>query len=194
MPEEPKPKDLGAVWREQPEEKMAVHLDHFANRRTRELYIRTRSEILMSIGAALIFVAVIVWRSASVGDRPQQLGLLAVIAWVLISLYWFRDWIWRKAPARDALAATSLEHYRKELERRRAHLRNAWLWHGPLFLACLIFVATVAGGAPGRLRNVLPLVVVLAVWTAFGIRRRLLQARELQRELDDIERTVEKER
>jgi hypothetical protein len=34
---------------------------------------------------------------------------------------------------------------------------------------------------------VLPLVVLLAVWTAFGLMRRRRQARELQREIDEIE-------
>jgi hypothetical protein len=187
MPEEPKEKDLGAVWRDQPEEKHAVNLEQFTNRRTRELYSRTRSEIMMSIGAALLFVAVMAWRFASDEDRLQQLGFLAVIVWVLISLYWFRDLIWHKASARDALAATSLEYYRKELERRRDHLRNAWLWHGPLFLAGIIFVATVIGKAvPGRFREVVPVFLLLAVWTGFGVRRRLRHAKEIQREINDI--------
>ena len=193
MPEEPKPRDLGAVWRAQSEEKLAVNVEQFANRRTRELYSSTRSEIMMSIGAALFFVAVMAGRFASAQDRLQQLGLLAVVVWVLITLYWFRDRIWRKAPGRDALAATSMEHYRKELERRRDHLKNEWLWHGPLFMACMIFAATVVGQAvPGRLRNVLPLVILLAVWTGFGVRRRRRQAEELQREIDDMGADVEK--
>jgi hypothetical protein len=187
MSEEPKPRDLGAVWRDQPEEKLTVKLEQFTNRRTRELYSSTRSEIMMSIGAALFFVAVMAWRFGSGQDRLQQLGLLAVFVWVLISLCWFRHLIWRKAPARDALATTSLEYYRKELERRRDHLRNAWLWHGPLFLACAIFVATVIGKAvPGRARDVVILLILLAVWTGFGVRRRQLHAKELQREIDDI--------
>jgi hypothetical protein len=38
-----------------------------------------------------------------------------------------------------------------------------------------------------RLRDVLPLVVLLAVWTVFGITRRRRLARELQREIDEIE-------
>ena len=187
MSEEPKPEDLVAVWRGQPEEKLAVKLEQLANRRTRELYSSTRAEILMSIGAAVFFVAVMELRFAAEQGRILQIGLLAVAAWILISLYWFRDRIRRKAPARDALAATSLEYYRKELERRRDHLRNAWVWHGPLFLACMMFVVTVMRRTFfGHPRNVVPLVILLAVWTAFGVWRRRRQARELQREIDDI--------
>ena len=190
MSEESRPKDLGAVWRGQPEEKRPVGLEQFVSRRTSELYSSTRSEILMSIGAALFFVGVIAWRFWSAHDRLQQLGCVAVIVWVLITLYWFRDLIWREGPVpRDALAATGLEYYRKELERRRDHLRNAWLWHGPLFLACLILVATVIDKAfPGlqRLLNVLPLVVIIAIWTGFDVVRRRRQTKELEREIDQI--------
>jgi hypothetical protein len=185
MPEEPK--DLGAVWRNQSAEKLAVDPGQFANRRTRELYSATRSEILMSIGAALFFVAVMATRFASAQDRLQQLELPAVLIWVVISLYWFRERIFRRASPPAAPAAPGLEYYRKELERRRDHLRSEWLWHGPLVLACVIFAATVIGRAyPGRLRNVLPLVVLLAAWAAFSVRRRRRQATELQREIDDL--------
>jgi hypothetical protein len=185
-------KDPGAIWRDQPEEELTVNLEEIVNRRAEELSSSTRSEILMSIGAALLFVGVVAWRLGPAHGRLQEVGLAAVIAWAVISLYWFRRRIWRRNPARpDAIAATGLEYYRKELEQRRDHLRNAWLWHGPLFLACMILIVVLTGKAftgPERLRSVLPLVVLLAVWTAFGVTRRLRQARELQREIDEIER------
>lgn len=191
MSDESRAKDPGAVWRNQPEEKIKMNLQHFVNRRTWEIHSSTRSEIIMSISAALFFVAVMAWRFASAQDRLLQFGFIVVIAWVLVSLYWFRDRIWRQDPPRtDAVAATSLEYYRNELERRRDHLRNAWLWNGPVFLAFMIFVVTLAGKAfpgPQRLRDVLPFLVLLAVWTGVGFRRRRSQAKELQREIDEIE-------
>ncbi|MBZ5622627.1 MAG: hypothetical protein LAQ69_28420 [Acidobacteriia bacterium] len=184
-------KDPGAIWRDQPEEKLTVNVEQIVNRRTEALYSRTRSEILMSIGAALLFVGVMAWRLAPARDLLQEIGFAAVIAWIAISLYQFRHRIWRQDPARpDAVAATGLEYYRKELERRRDHLRNAWLWHGPLFLACMILIAIWTGRTFSgfqSLRNVLPLLLLLALWTGFGLRRRLRQARELQREIDEIE-------
>ena len=184
-------KDPGAIWRDQPEEELQVNLEQIMNRRTEELSSSTRSEILMSVGAALLFVGVMAWRFAPTHDRLQEVGYAAVIAWVVISLYWFRRRIWRRNPLRpDAIAATGLEYYRKELEQRRDHLRNAWLWHGPLFLASMILIAILIGKASPAmvpLRNVLPLVVLLAVWTGFGLTRRRRQARELQREIDEID-------
>jgi hypothetical protein len=191
MSDRARAKDPGDIWRNQPQEELAVNLEQIVNRRTEELYSNTRSEILMSIGAALLPIGVVAWRIGPAHDRLQELGFAAVIAWVVITLYGFRHRIWRREPLRpDAVAATGSEYYRKELERRRDHLRNAWLWHGPLLLACLILISILAtkefqGFQP--LRNVLPLVVLLAVWTGFGFWRRRLQAREMQREIDEIE-------
>jgi hypothetical protein len=190
MSEDSKAKDLAGIWKNQPEEGRPVNLDGLVDRRARELHSATRAEIVMSIGAALFFVAVLAWRFAADQGRVPQIGLAAVVLWVAITLYWFRDRIRRDAPPKDALAATGQEYYRKELERRRDHLRNAWLWHGPLLLACLILVAVLMGkpyAAFRGLERVLPLMVVLAVWTGFGLMRRRRQANDLQREIDEID-------
>jgi len=184
-------RDPGAIWRDQPEEEFQVNLEQIVNRRTEELNSSTRSEILMSIGAALLFVAVMAWRFAPVHDRLQEVGFGAVIAWVIISLYRFRRRLWRRNSLRpDAMAATGLEYYCRQLEQRRDHLRDAWIWHGPLFLACTILVAILIGKASPAmvpLRNVLPLVFLLVGWTGFGLMRRRRQAQELQREIDEID-------
>ena len=190
MSDQNRVKDPGAIWRDQPEERQAVNLEQIVKRRTEELGSSTRSEILMSIGAALLFVAVMAWRLAPYRDRLLQVGYAAAIAWAAITVYRFRRRIWRRpaAPA-DAMAASGVEYYRRELEQRRDHLRRAWLWHGPLLLACMVLTVivtreTFAGYQP--LRNVLPLVALLAVWTGFGLIRRRRQAKELQREIDEI--------
>ena len=187
-------KDPGAIWRNQPEERTAMNLEQIVQRRTEELFSSTRSEILMSIGAALLFVAVVAWRIAPFHDRLPEIGFGAVLAWVMISLYWFRHRIWRRDVSQpDAFAVSGAEYYRKELERRRDHLRNPWLWHGPLFLACAVLVAILAAETfrgYQDLRNTLPLVVLLVIWTGYGVWRRRRQARELQREIDEISPTA----
>jgi hypothetical protein len=190
MSEDSKAKELAAVWRNQPAE-IPVKLEGLMNRRARELYTATHAEIIMSIAAALFFVAVLAWRFTSDRSHIPQLGFAAVIAWVVISLYWFRDRIWREEPPpKDALVVTCLEHYRKELQRRRDHLRNEWVWHGPLLLACMILITVLTGQrypAFRGLERVLPLVLLLAVWTGFGLIRRRRQVKELQREIDEIQ-------
>jgi len=51
----------------------------------------------------------------------------------------------------------------------------------------ILIAILIRGNAFQPLRNVLPLVVLLAVWTAFGVWRRHQQAKELQRAIDEIE-------
>ena len=189
MSEQAEYTDPGLIWRGQPEE-VPVNLTQIVCQRTQELSVRTRSEIVTSVGAALLLIGVVAWRLEIAHERLLELGLAAAIAWVIVSLYSFRRRIWRHdAPRRDAVAQTCLEYYRKELERRRAHLRNVWLWHGPLLLASIMLIAVFTGRANVAfqpLRNVLPLMVLLAAWVGFGIWRRRTQARGLQREIDDL--------
>jgi hypothetical protein len=191
MSDQTKGQDPGCIWRDQPEERLPVNLEQIVNRRTEELSSSTRSEILMSIGAAVLLFGVVAWRLQIAHEGLVEFGLGAAVAWVAISLYGFRRRIWRRDPSPEAVATTGLEYYRTELERRRNHLRNGWLWHGPLFLASLILVAIFTGRANVAfqpLRNVLPLLVLLAAWTGFGFWRRWLQAKDLQREIEELRR------
>lgn len=184
----PDAEDPGALWRGQPEEPRAVDSEEMMKRRADALFASTRSEILISIGAALLFVTVMVWRFWPLHDRLRQAGLAAVVVWALVCLYGFRNRIWRGDSA-DAVAANGLEYYRKELERRRDHLRNEWVFHGPLLLACVVLILILFGGRFPRfaqLRSALPLLALLAVWTAFSIWRRRRQAAGLQQALDEL--------
>jgi len=73
-------KDPGAIWRNQPEERIAMNLEQIVKRRREELSSSTRSEILMSIGAALLFVTVVAWRIAPFHDSLPEIGFGAVLA------------------------------------------------------------------------------------------------------------------
>ena len=190
MSDQTKSPDPGLIWRDQPEETVPVNLAGMVNRRTQELSARTRSEILFSIGSALLLIAVVAWRLQIAHESLLAFGLAAAVAWVILSLYWFRRKIrWRDTARPDAVAATCLEYYRKELERRRDHLRSAWLWHGPLLLAALILIAVLKGRTNivfQPLRNALPLIGLLAAWVGFGMWRRRIQSRGIQREIEEL--------
>jgi hypothetical protein len=191
MPDDNTSGRFQAAWQAQPEEKLAVDVQKLIKRRTGELYSRTRVDILLSICAALCLPLMMLARYPALVGLPQQIGFAAVGAWIAVSVYRFRDRIWRSSPEPvDAVAASSVQFYRKELERRRDHLRNAWIWHGPLFLACTVFVATIVGTVfPNvqRMRNALPFVVLLVIWTSinFVMRRRVANA--IQAEIDELQ-------
>lgn len=187
MREVPDLAEVRAVWLNQPEEEIPVNVGHIYKRRTWELFSTTRSEVISSIGAALFFAGVVAWRFAPERDRLVQFGCAAVMVWAAVTVFRFRSSIRPNPPQPDAFARTGLEHYRTELLRRRDHLRSAWIWHGPLWLASILSTATLAGRiVPGRLWDALPVFVLLVVWAAIGIRRRLMQAAELQQEIHEL--------
>jgi protein-S-isoprenylcysteine O-methyltransferase Ste14 len=192
MREETRASDPRSAWKAQPEEKSAVNIEQIVSRRTAELHSRTRSETLASIGAAVLFAGIAALRLAPLPSRMVEIGLAAILAWVAITLYWFRQRIARSGASRaDAVADPGLDYYRKELEKRRDHLRNIWLWNGPLLLACVVLFAVLSGkwfAGPERLPSVLPLLLLLAAWVGYGAWRRRRQAGELQREIDELGR------
>jgi hypothetical protein len=188
MPESSELAELRAAWRSESERHPTIDVQQLHHRRTRELHARTRAEILTSISAALLFAAFLAWRLLPGQERLVLFGCGAVLLWAVVTVLRFRQQLRRNRTAADALARTGLEHYRGELRRRRDHLRGAWIWHGPLGLACLLSAAALSRQmVPGRFWQALPVLVLLAGWAAFGIRQRLRQAGELQRELDDID-------
>lgn len=185
MRELPEFAEVRAAWLNQPEE-VPVDIEPIHRRRTWELFSTTRSEIISSIGAALFFASIVAWRFAPEWDRLVLFGCAGVVVWAAVTVFRFRCSI-RRRPQPDALARTGLEHYRAELLRRRDHLRSAWIWHGPLVLACVLSAATLPRRiVPGRLWDALPVILLLAGWAVLGIRRRVRQAAELQREIDEI--------
>ncbi len=187
MRELPEFTELRAAWLNQPEEEIPVDIERIHRRRTWALFSTTRSEIISSIGAALFFAGMVAWRFAPERDRLVLFGCAGVIVWAAVTVFRFRNSIRRHKPQPDALARTGLDHYRMELLRRRDHLRSAWIWHGPLLLACILSAATLTKRiVPGRLRDTLPVFLLLAGYAVIGIKRRVRQAAELQQEIDEI--------
>lgn len=163
-----------AAWVEQPHEPAPVDLS--------ALQRKTRSEISGSIGAAVFFAVVLAWRVASERDFLVLSGCAALLLWAAVTAFRYR-----RDFAGSSFAKSGVEHYRDELVRRRDHLRSAWIWHGPLLLALVLGGAALARRVvPGRIWEALPVVLVLAVFTATGMRRRFQQARELQTEIDHL--------
>jgi len=187
MRELPEFAELRAAWLNQPEEEIPVDIERIHRRRTWALFSTTRSEIISSIGAALFFAGMVAWRFAPERDRLVLFGCAGVIVWRRIELRNRNTVTAAHTPQPDALARTGLDHYRVELLRRRDHLRSAWIWHGPLLLACILSAATLTKRiVPGRFRDTLPVFLLLAGHAVVGIKRRVRQAAELQQEIDEI--------
>lgn len=184
------PEDPGSLWRQQPQEETQVLPSRFLDRRTQALSATTRSEIVSSLSAGILFVAILAWRFELRSDPYVIGGALLVLCWVLITLYRFRNRIWPGKKAEEApFSAPALEFYRAELKRRREHLSTGWVWSGPLLLACVTLVLIlVRNGMPStrRIYSILPLLLLLVAWAAYGLWRRRRLAAEIQNEINEI--------
>lgn len=190
MSDEMKPQDPGALWRNQPWEALRMSPALLVKQRSREITVRTREEVVMIVAAAALFVAFLAWRFNFPHGWPQWAALAGFISWCGVAVYFSgRRLRAMAAPAPDALAATCLEFYRRQLELRRDHLRSEWLWLGPVLLALIIFwMMFLAQGFSGmRLTvNLLPVVLALLAWIVFGIRHRRRMTRQIQQEIDEL--------
>jgi hypothetical protein len=190
MSEDFRPKDPGSLWRSQPLDKVEVNMQALITRRMRDLRARTRMEIIFSIVAGMFFAVIAGWRILSAQDLFQQAGVGLVVIWILISAYRFRAYIWQRDPRpADALAAPAAEHYRRELEIRRDHLRNIWIWNGPLVLALLFFLITLGRAVYPHLEQLvkaIPFLTALLVWLIFTTRQRRRQVREIEEEIQEL--------
>ncbi len=185
------PIDPGALWRSQPKEEQLMNINRIVNRRARELYSRTRAEVITGVAAPILFIAVVAWRFGFAKDRVVQVGLALILVWIAISLYAMRRRIWGpRVPEPDAVAAASMDYYRHELQERRDHLRSLWLWHGPMLLACIVFLGAVLGRVwpvYQHIVNALPFIALLVVWSGVNLWQRRRQANALQRELEELD-------
>lgn len=176
------PDEISAIWQSQPAEVRPDLLQH----RTLSLSRRARAEILSAAGSAGFFVLLLVWRFEAIRDPYVFLTFVPIAAWLSATVWWHRRQI---CQSEATFAAPGIEFYRGELQRRLRHLRNVWLWHGPLLLACLSLGAIWLRKSVvslERLMSILPLLLVLAIWVIMGVRRRHREANAMQKELDEL--------
>ena len=86
--------DPAEIWKNQPLEEDPMTAETILNRRTEALHASTRSEILMSIGAALLLVGVILWRFGLWRNPIEEIGCVLAIVWTGVTLYRLRAQIW----------------------------------------------------------------------------------------------------
>jgi hypothetical protein len=188
MPDEfPDPKK---IWQEQPTEATKMSLEEI-RRKAHQFHSRGRLKALTAIviGIALCGVFAVTFA------KPQYLvlrigwGILSL--WALYGAYQAYKWIWPSSLAADATLSTSLEFYRRELEKRRDYLRHIWrrsgLW-GCFTGLALVVIPSLMGAlrAPRLLVNAVPFFVLLTTWFVVFSSIRKRQRTNLQREIDEL--------
>jgi hypothetical protein len=193
MNEQPLSGQAGSIWRDQPlMENISIDT---LQRQTLSVSMRTRSEILVTLAAAVFLVIVLALRFYAISNRILLLGSALAATWIVVTLIRNRGRLSNSGRTADGTQAaepwsTGLQFYRAELEGRRKHLASEWLWHGPLILACAVLIGLVAASMVpltlARLLSVLPLLAALLIWIVFSVRQRRRQIAEIQREIEEI--------
>ena len=137
-------------------------------------------------------VVVVFCACAFAGKRVPALEplLLIALAWSLAGLYFVNRGMRSAAMPGDAALSTGLEFCRREIARRRCFIRRTLLWSfGPVMLAIGTFIAALATLAAGRIfPNAMPFLTLVVVWIAAYFVIRVREQRELQREIDELNR------
>lgn len=160
-------------------------------RKAQKLHAKARMAAIawISIG---IFLSVSFARSfASAQELLPRIGWGVLSLWGLYGAWQAYRWIWPGRLAADATFSTSLDSYRKEIERQRDYGRQIWRRSG-LAVAFLGLALVVAPGlikvveTPRLLPNAAPFFVLLAVWLVSFLLLRKRNQQNLQREIDEL--------
>jgi hypothetical protein len=188
MPDEfPDPKK---IWQEQHTEAIEMSLEEI-RRKAHQFHAKGKWKAVIGIVIGIALCGVFAGAFAKAQYLVLRIGWALLSLWCLFSAYQAYKWIWPSSLAADATVGTSLEFYRRELERRRDYVQHIWrrsgLWWCFLGLALVILPAMMASlKNPRLLLNAAPFFVLLSVWFVafFSIRKR--QRRGLQREIDEL--------
>jgi hypothetical protein len=188
MPHNSSTNDPKTIWQNQLTEPSKMTLT-LINQKTQQLHGKTRRELFNSIAVSLFVVGFSIFGITRIDGAVARGAFAVAIAWALAGLYFInRGNPSDSAPAGAALS-TSLDSYRREVERQR-HLSNCFLlWtFGPTVLAVgalSVHLLTIASGR-GQLRNTVPFFTLLGLWFVSVFVIRMWKQRELQREIDEL--------
>jgi hypothetical protein len=193
MPNDFSPDDPRNVWQNQPVEVYQMSADLIrgrAQRRYQQLLLQARASIALGFVLCGLFAF----------SAAKAHALLPRTGWAIVSLWcaWFAyhayRWFWPERLAVDAPFGTSLEFYRRELERRRDYLRHGWRRAGLIFcfLGLGLVVLPPIVRSPGLAANAVPFFIILTVWFVAYFRLRAGGRRKLEQEIEEL-RAFERE-
>ena len=155
--------------------------------KTQQLQQKTRRELFSEIAAAVFmasFYGFCIWWIH--GPAMRSVFALA-IAWTLAGQYFVDRRNLSDAEQLEVSLSTSLESYRREVERRRYLSSRFLLWSfAPCMLGLDAFCAYLLVWAHGLLRNTIPFFTLLALWLVLLFLQKMRQQRDLQREIDQL--------
>jgi hypothetical protein len=192
MPNDSSTNDPKTIWQSQPTEptKMTLVLIHHKTQQRQE---KTRRELLSEIALSLVMIVFYGFGIWWVHGAAQRAAFALAIVWTLAAQYFVDRKSLSGAAQLEVSLSTSLESYRREVERRRYLSNRFLLTLAPILIAIvalctyLLSIARSHGGwNHGFLRSTVPFFTLLALWFVGLFVTRMRQQRELQREINQL--------
>lgn len=200
MPDDLPGNDPRTIWQNQPTELSAMTLEKIRHKAL-ELQSKTRRELRKNVAVAVLAVAIASYGFKLAPDFALQAALALAIAWAVVGQYVLNRGMWTATPPGDAALRTGLDSYRWEIERRRYLFRSVLRWSfGPMVLVVAVLSLSIARlglrDSDALMSQVVlkmaPFLTLLALWFLGVFVVRMRGQRELQREIDELDK-VERE-
>jgi hypothetical protein len=184
--------DIRDLWQEQPMEGR-VSIEQI-RKKARKLEVESRRGVVAGciISVLLVFAfGSFLWRRP---PMPVRIGFGILTVWALWAPFFFYRNMWPRGGTAGADQETCLAFYRRELERRREYERHIRLFLGICFTGLAFIVVPELVRATHNLsllRNVAPVLVLLAIWAVLFVilkRRGRRRVRNELAALDEFER------
>lgn len=182
--------DPQKIWQDQPTEVIKMSLEEI-RRRAHKLQTKARLAALLQTLIGLVLCVLFARSSAKADALVTRIGWGMLSLWAAYVAYPAYKWIWPGTLAADATLSTSVDFYRRELERRHDYARHVWRRTGLTF--CFLGLAVVIVpplisvlGTPRLLLKAVPFFVLLAIWLAVFFPMRKREQRRLQQEIDEL--------
>jgi len=193
MPNDSSANDLKTIWQNQPTEPSKMTLVMIRHK-TQQLQAGTRRALLKEIAASVFlisFYGVGIWWVHGIVLRA---AFALAIAWTLAGQYFVERGRLSESLQLDVSLNTSLQSYRREVERRRYLSGRFLLWSfGPAVLAIgalstylLTLIWNHGTWSHEYLMSTMPFFTLLGLWFVGVFVLRMRHQRELQREINQL--------
>ncbi len=182
--------DPKEIWQNQPTEASIMTVEEI-RQRAQKLQRKNSRVLLGWIAVALLIIGISVFGIVWTHSPILRTVFAFSIAWSLAGQFFVNRKKWSSALTEDALLSTGLTSYRMEVERRRYISTHFLLCiFGPSVLAVGTLAAQIVSiaRAQGALSKTMPFLTVLAIWIIGVFVIRMRDQRELQVEINDLNR------
>lgn len=175
------------VWQSQKNEETKMTLA-LLRQRVLDLNARRRGEVLLTVFATVIVLALSAWGITRTHYIALQIVFVLASAWALAGLYFVKRGLRHAELLDDSTLQTGLEFYRLQIQQNLAISNRILPWTlGPLNLAVIGIALVLVGMAHGEnqpLSTIAPFCILFALWLIAFPTVRFSKRRQLRRELD----------